>query len=52
MSMSQIMKMLESIKAGQVKLVGVSPLVSGGGFFSNNYAEGIEPVIKKDSQQW
>lgn len=52
MSMSQITKMLEGIKAGQIKLVGVAPLISGGGFYSNNYQNDIQPVIKKDCKIW
>ncbi len=52
MSMSQITKMLEGIKAGQIKLVDATPLVSGGGFYSSNYANDITPVIKKSVKQW
>lgn len=52
MSMSQITKMLEQIKAGQVKLAGATALVSGGGFYSSNYANDITPVIKKGDKQW
>ena len=52
MSMSQITKMLEQIKAGQVKLAGATPLVSGGGSYSSNYANDIQPTIKKDSKLW
>lgn len=52
MSMPQITKMLESIKAGQLKLIGVTTTVSGGGFYSSNYADSIEPVIKKNDRIW
>ena len=52
MSMAQIMKMLESIKAGQLKLVGVTPTVSGGGFYSSNYVNNVQPKITKDGKDW
>ncbi len=52
MSMSQIQKNLEQIKGGQLKLVGVDPLLSGGGFYSSNVVNNIKPTIKKNTRVW
>jgi hypothetical protein len=52
LSMKQCLDMLGEIKAGKLKLDGATALVSGGGFYSSNYANDITPVIKKDSKLW
>lgn len=51
-STRDVIKALEQIKKGELSLEGASPLVSGGGFYSNNYANGVDPVFKKDERQW
>lgn len=47
-----VMKLLTQIKDGKMTLAGATPLVSGGGFYSNNYAESVVPVFKKDEVNW
>lgn len=49
---SQVMKILSDIKNGEVVLIGAEKLSNGGGFYSANAAQGVEPVVKKDEKQW
>lgn len=51
-SPSQIIKMLEDIRDDKLQLPGALPLKSSGGFFNNNVANNICPVVKKDEKQW
>ena len=52
LSPSQVMKILEQIRDDKLSLAGASDLVSSNGFYSNNVAEGIEPVFEKNTTQW
>lgn len=51
-SPSQVMKLLESIRDDKLELIGATPLTSSSGFYNNNVANNICPVIKKDLKQW
>lgn len=51
LSPSAVMKQLEQIRDKQIKLDGAIPL-SSSTFYSNNAANSIAPVIKKDERQW
>jgi len=52
LSPSQVMKILKDIQDKNIALEGATPLASGGGFYSSNSANSVEPVIKKDEKQW
>jgi hypothetical protein len=46
------MSILKDIQGKKLTLEGAEALSSGGGFYSSNVANDIEPVIKKDDRQW
>lgn len=48
----QVMKILESLRDKEQTLVGAELLAGTSGFYSKNYADDVEPVIKKDERQW
>lgn len=52
LSPSAVMKILKDIQSGAMVLAGAELLSSGGGFYSNNAANDVEPVIKKSDRQW
>ncbi len=52
LSTSDVLKLLKAIGAGEVTLAGATELASSGGFFSNNYADSVAPVMEKDTKQW
>jgi hypothetical protein len=52
LSPSQVMKILSDIRDDNLSLEGGVLLVSGNGFYSNNSANCVESVIKKDDKQW
>lgn len=52
LSPTQVIKQLEAIRDDKVSLDGATPLLSNSGFFSNNAANSVAPVIKKDEKQW
>ncbi len=52
LSPTQVMKILNDIKNDELTLAGASSLVSGLGFYSENYTNDVEPVITKDTRQW
>lgn len=51
-STRDVMKALNDIKKGDLKLSGATSLVTAGGFFSNNFVNNVQPVFKKDEKQW
>lgn len=51
LSPTQVMKILTDIQKQNTVLIGATAL-SGGGFFSNNVANSVEPVLEKDTKQW
>lgn len=52
LSVAQVIKILNDIQDKNMALAGAVPLISGGGFYNNNVANDISPVIKKDERQW
>lgn len=52
LSPTAVIKILENIRDDKLNIDGAVPLVSSNGFYSNNYSNDIEPVIKKDEKQW
>ncbi len=52
LSVTQVMAVLTSLQAKKVALAGASPLVSAGGFYSNNSSNDVAPTITKDTRQW
>lgn len=52
LSPSAVMNILKDIQDKTLTLAGAAPLVSGGGFFSNNNSNGVAPVVAKDTKQW
>lgn len=52
LSVSQVMTILKDLQAKRLVLDGAESLASGGGFFSSNASNDIEPVMKKDTRQW
>jgi hypothetical protein len=52
LSVADILKNLEKLKNGDLALTGATPVQSGGGMFSNTYAQGVEPRFRKDLDQW
>lgn len=49
---SMVMKLLKDIAEKNMKLDGATELVSGGGFYSYNASNDIEPVMLKGEKQW
>ena len=47
-----VLAQLKAIRDRESILPGAEELASGGGFYSNNAANDIEPVMKKDEKQW
>jgi hypothetical protein len=47
-----VMGILRDIQKQNIALEGATPLTSGGGFYSSNVSNSVEPVIKKDEKQW
>lgn len=47
-----VLAQLQKIANGDIALDGATPLVSGGGFYSNNANECVEPVFHKDCKEW
>lgn len=52
LSYKDVIAQLERIAKGEVTLDGATALVSGGGFYSRNYANSETPVMKKNCKQW
>jgi Holliday junction resolvasome RuvABC endonuclease subunit len=52
LSVSQVMAILKEIQKKDIALAGAVALTSGGGFYSNNAANDVAPVVEKDSRQW
>lgn len=52
LSVKDVLSMLKDIRDGEIALSGATELLSGGGFYSKNYAEEVEPVFEKDTKQW
>lgn len=52
LSPSKVMEILKGIQEGSLTLIGASALLSSNGFYSKNSADEVEPVVKKDEQQW
>ena len=52
LSVAQVMKILTDIQNKDLFLSGAVALIAGAGFYNNNVANSIEPVIKKDERQW
>jgi hypothetical protein len=52
LSTAQVMKILRDIQEKTIALEGASALTSGGGFYSNNVNEDVEPVITKEDKLW
>ncbi len=52
LSPSAVMKILKDIQEKKLALAGGEPLVSGGGFFSENVNCDVEPVMLKGTRQW
>lgn len=52
LSPTQVMKILVDLRDGELTLSGASALASSSGFYSNNYANDVAPVIAKDDKQW
>jgi len=52
LSPTAVIKILENIRDDKLNLDGAISLVSSNGFYSNNYSNDVEPVIKKDEKQW
>jgi hypothetical protein len=48
----KVLSILKDIQAKKVALAGAVDLVSGGGFYSANVANSVEPVLEKDTKQW
>lgn len=51
-SAKNVMDALNKIKNGEMQLTGATLALQGGGFFSNNYDQSIQPVLQKDVRQW
>lgn len=51
---SDVMRDLASIKKGEMPLAGATLLLGSGqgAMFSNNTANGVEPIMRKDEDQW
>lgn len=49
---SNVMKLLEKIAKGELKLADAAELIEGGAFYSSNYACDVEPVFRKDCKDW
>lgn len=47
-----IMQMLKDIVSGDMSLVGCTQLQSGGGLYSENAANDVQPVFRKDVTSW
>lgn len=52
LSPTQVMKILNDIKNDELNLDGAVLLSSDNGFYSNNVANDVCPVMKKDEKQW
>lgn len=52
LTVSQVMKMLLGIQKREVALAGATLLSSGGGFYSKNADDDVEPVMEKDERSW
>jgi len=52
LSPTQVMKILADIRDKKISLEGATPLLTGSGFYSENVANDVEPVMKKDERQW
>jgi hypothetical protein len=52
LSPTQVMKILKDIQSGDAELIGADALVDNGGFYSQNYEDDVEPVVKKTEKQW
>lgn len=52
LSYRDVIKELEKLRDGEIALDGATPLVVGGGFYNNNVANCVQPVIRKDEKQW
>jgi len=52
LSMAQVMKILKDIQDKNIKLDGAVLLTSTGGFYSNNAANSVAPVMRKGTRQW
>ena len=52
LSVAQVMKILTDIRNDVLGVDGAVPLVTSNGFFSNNYANDIQPKVEKDTKQW
>ncbi len=51
-STRDVMSQLKQIQNGDLKLSGATLNATGGGIFSNNVANAVEPVFKKGCKQW
>ncbi len=52
MSPVDVMKQLKDIRDGNLLLDGATSLIGSGGFYSNNEANNVTPVMRKDDKQW
>lgn len=52
LSPSKVMEILRDIQKKEIALAGATSLVSGGGFYSKNVSEDVQPTIEKDTKQW
>lgn len=52
LSPSKVMEILKDIQEQKMALAGAELLVSGGGFYSANENNDVEPVVEKDTTQW
>ncbi len=49
---SAVMKILKDLQDKKLTLEGATLLSTGGGFYSNNVANSVEPVVTKDGREW
>lgn len=47
-----VMQQLNNIKNGDQQLAGATLLLANGGFYSNNYANNVQPEMNKNRKLW
>lgn len=51
-STKDVLQQLRDIRDGNLNLSGATSLVSGGGFYSNNYTNDVTPIFTKNDKAW
>jgi len=49
---AEVLAELKKIQKSDLELIGATPLVASGPFYSSNDADSVTPVMKKDERQW